>query len=394
MIQKLLHLSLLLSLSLVAKDYKKQPETFFKKKRAYNDKALRVAQAEPIMDSAYTYTWNPATSAYDTTMFIILPHLESDDMHPYIEYTIVKGIKYNFEKVETSHNVEGILKNMISYTWDPIQETWEKDYEVTLEYDKGKRMSEEIYYSNEERYKNEYWYNAQGILDTVYYSSWNPSTSTWEYGVKEVFKINDQGLETSHVSYLWIDLASSWWPSSKTELSYNSNGDVILSNEYDRDSENTTWLYLSQDKFFYDNQGNDSLVISSNWDDQLQTFIPAVKHEYSMETHSMFIKTYDFNAVSQTWKNSQISEIYFHRDPVAVSDQVLKSQFDVYPNPTVDKIIVNGSHALQYTIYDLLGNEVLSVNTPEINVTQLPKGTYMLKIVTEKGTQSKSFIKN
>ena len=68
----------------------------------------------------------------------------------------------------------------------------------------------------------------------------------------------------------------------------------------------------------------------------------------------------------------------------------------IYPNPVNDKLFIQGLFDVsKVTIYDVLGKLVLSkTNTSEIDVTNLKKGIYTIKIVAEQKETIQKFIKN
>ncbi len=79
-------------------------------------------------------------------------------------------------------------------------------------------------------------------------------------------------------------------------------------------------------------------------------------------------------------------------------------QFDltnirVTPNPAYDFIMLElkGKHLNEVIVYDMLGKNVLAkkeLTSNEINVSNLKKGMYCIKLFTENGTMTKKFIKN
>jgi surface protein len=79
----------------------------------------------------------------------------------------------------------------------------------------------------------------------------------------------------------------------------------------------------------------------------------------------------------------------------SIEDQ---NQLDIsiYPNPTNDKLFIQGlSSSSRVSIYNVLGKLVLSQTiSKEIDVKQLSKGIYMLKIVDEQKEIVRKFIKN
>jgi len=77
------------------------------------------------------------------------------------------------------------------------------------------------------------------------------------------------------------------------------------------------------------------------------------------------------------------------------------SMFSLYPNPvqgTLNIRLGNGNTRGSYTVYDvagkLIGNGSLTGNVSSINVAGLAEGTYIIKVIGDKGNTSKLFIKD
>jgi hypothetical protein len=58
----------------------------------------------------------------------------------------------------------------------------------------------------------------------------------------------------------------------------------------------------------------------------------------------------------------------------------------IYPNPTVDRIRIDGVEAVEVQVYNALGQLVKTVHdTNEIPVSDLPQGVYLLRIADAEG---------
>ena len=70
--------------------------------------------------------------------------------------------------------------------------------------------------------------------------------------------------------------------------------------------------------------------------------------------------------------------------------------FKVFPNPALDKLFIQGlSNPLKVSIYNVLGKLVLAeITSKDIDVKQLSKGIYILKIIDEQKETVRKFIKN
>ena len=93
-------------------------------------------------------------------------------------------------------------------------------------------------------------------------------------------------------------------------------------------------------------------------------------------------------------KNWTIEDAGLDCSTTGVDDQ---NQLDIsiYPNPTNDKLFIQGLSSLsKVSIYNVLGKLVLSQTiSKEIDVKQLSKGIYILKIIDEQKETTRKFIK-
>ena len=76
--------------------------------------------------------------------------------------------------------------------------------------------------------------------------------------------------------------------------------------------------------------------------------------------------------------------------------RVDKSNFTVYPNPTKDKVFVEGVNVQNIQVMDMMGKIVLEQTTPgnEINIENLPTGMYSLHAMSDKGLVVQKIVKN
>lgn len=58
----------------------------------------------------------------------------------------------------------------------------------------------------------------------------------------------------------------------------------------------------------------------------------------------------------------------------------------VYPNPTTDFIFIDSDLSYQSTIYNIIGQRVLNSNSKQLNISNLPIGTYLLYLKSETNT--------
>jgi surface protein len=127
---------------------------------------------------------------------------------------------------------------------------------------------------------------------------------------------------------------------------------------------------------------------------------------------SMFKKASSFNQDLSSWCVTNIGSepTEFSKDslssesnkpvwgtcPTASIDDQNQLDISIYPNPTNDKLFIQGlSDATKVSIYNVLGKLVLSQTiSKEIDVKQLSKGVYILKIIDGQKETVRKFIKD
>ena len=68
----------------------------------------------------------------------------------------------------------------------------------------------------------------------------------------------------------------------------------------------------------------------------------------------------------------------------------LDSRISVYPNPTANRIYIQGENILQAELFDLRGRKVKVTNQKQIDLSDITSGSFILKVTTN-NNKSKSF---
>lgn len=82
--------------------------------------------------------------------------------------------------------------------------------------------------------------------------------------------------------------------------------------------------------------------------------------------------------------------------PLAVVAQTPIDAVAIYPNPATDTLTihVNAEMTIQtILIFNRLGQKIIDTTLTTIDVSQLPAGTYFLKLITQNGQKTQKFIK-
>lgn len=91
-----------------------------------------------------------------------------------------------------------------------------------------------------------------------------------------------------------------------------------------------------------------------------------------------------FSGISINWvpTNTALDEIDF------------ENQYSVYPNPTKSTAFVTGFDIKQVELITLSGKSIFVTDNQRLDLANLPKGIYLLKITSDKGTYMKKIEKN
>jgi hypothetical protein len=68
----------------------------------------------------------------------------------------------------------------------------------------------------------------------------------------------------------------------------------------------------------------------------------------------------------------------------------LDSRISVYPNPTANRIYIQGENVLQAELFDLRGRKVKVTNQKQIDLSDITSGSFILKVTTD-NNNTKSF---
>lgn len=77
----------------------------------------------------------------------------------------------------------------------------------------------------------------------------------------------------------------------------------------------------------------------------------------------------------------------------AVNDVKLETLYSVYPNPAVSSINISGEDVKSVDVCSILGQSLLYSKEKQVNISSLPKGNYLVRIITNNGAVVKKIQK-
>ena len=137
------------------------------------------------------------------------------------------------------------------------------------------------------------------------------------------------------------------------------------------------------------------------WETDMTTKAPGNWHAYDVDLRAyqgqdIYVAIVHFNCSDQFMLN--IDDVKLNRTYQTSVDETLATFTTVYPNPTSDRLLIESAMSVNsYEIYNVAGTMVASStiegNTFEVNVSEMPAGTYLINIMSEGMVQTKRFVK-
>ena len=123
------------------------------------------------------------------------------------------------------------------------------------------------------------------------------------------------------------------------------------------------------------------LVLELQADDDSWTTYGGTVDEVNNTISYTFNDTVSFKAVtaSSAGATLTVEDIY-----------PLDSRISVYPNPTANRIYIQGENILQAELFDLRGRKVKATNQKQIDLSDITSGSFTLKVTTD-NNNTKSF---
>ena len=333
------------------------------------------------------HSWDTNTNSY-------LLIYKDDEFYYDTNGNEILKIRYNWDtttdsfvlytKYESYYNRFENTKAIITYRWDTANDSYGTFYKQEYNYDTN---------GNEIQMIDYYWNSDSESFGINYHSYKNEKT----YDSNENI--------TLHTRYKWNTTTESFVPIDKDEFYYDTNGNEILKERYNWDIATNSYVKDTKDETTFDANGNRTLSINYNWDSNLGVYKPSFKQEYSIvldnETNLTLEGTsFIYDANLYNWSLLEEEEFksfwYYTKNESLSTKDINEELYSIYPNPTNDKLFIQGLlNTSKVSIYNVLGKLVLSQTiTKEIDVKQLSKGIYILKIIDGQKETTRKFIKD
>jgi len=169
------------------------------------------------------------------------------------------------------------------------------------------------------------------------------------------------------------------------DLSFNGEG---ACNTYEGNFNHQGTNYLETSSFNATNT-DCGVQIHNNFEDDFFGYFFEFEYQITEESNGLTLGLY----------TPLFGQAIFRDYPLSTSDNVL-SEFKIYPNPTSEKLFFISSENNQIksvSIFSVLGKkvkEIVASSITSIDVSNLSKGIYFIKISSSEGNVVKKFMKN
>ena len=115
-------------------------------------------------------------------------------------------------------------------------------------------------------------------------------------------------------------------------------------------------------------------------DDSWSTYVGTVDQANNTVSYT-FTEAVSFKAVTASASGATLTV-----------EDILQPQsgISVYPNPTADRIYIQGENVLQAELFDLRGRKVKATNQNQLDLSDTGSGSFILKVITN-NNETKSF---
>jgi hypothetical protein len=175
---------------------------------------------------------------------------------------------------------------------------------------------------------------------------------------------------------------NNWAETYKNEYAYDYNKNLIMKTSYLWN--NMEWTEYTKNEYTYDLRYPLSELL--------------VPESYSYKYMLTEIQYFNWNG--SDWVESELKRYYyFPQEIINTTHNIILpvESITVFPNPVQDMLYIRSSSTIeQVNIHDVNGKTVKQIYNPNqwIEVNDLAKGIYILKITTTKGTTTRKIIKN
>ncbi len=278
-------------------------------------------------------------------------------------FDTISGNWLNNEIVSYDHNENGLIhhktikKRKVNQVWiDTLRYTYSYNDQSQTTVMLVESWNENGFWDNTSR--TDWYYNASGNTDAVFSFKWDSPTQVWDSTYISNYSYDQQNRLEVVLQEQWNLFYNSWINLSKSTTFYNEQGQRSSRLMEFWESFGSYWYNVSNQSYTYDDNGNVSDFIYQFWDEEGELWLNLYKE-------------------TNWWS-------FF--EPAAIAENELL-QISISPNPASSFIRFNIQEPFlkgHLTMYNSSGIPLISrsilASSEQIDISQLPKGTYIMHI--------------
>jgi hypothetical protein len=312
-----------------------------------------------------------------------------DDM----TFMITGGSKYLSTLNSYDLSLEEILQD-----YDTLSHSWVNWIKTTYEYQSDTILNkEQTFYwtvatSTWDLYNQYLYMYSGGLLAEVLVQEWN---GTWNDTQRFIYEYDNAEHLIKDLTQTWT--GSDWYNSMQNLYSYNPSG-MITQRLYQTYSA-SAWVNNRSYDYVYDNNNNRIEFTYKRWDITTGLLTGAsYKYLYTVDGNNLNTETIyqNWNTDIPDWANNYKRFQYYSLHQVFGLDQAQGDEIVIYPNPATSALSIAGIKGLyRVSVYSISGKLVLDCKgtANQIDISGLSPGIYLVKILTQKGIITDSFVK-
>jgi hypothetical protein len=274
----------------------------------------------------------------------------------------------NYYKQTLTYQNDSILTGYFTYEWINSDQSWKLKSQSILSYsnnlltDKIKQLWDGLIWNNSERIVYEY--NSDNKLVKTVNQFWN--NSDWHDSSREILSYDNYNNVSEWLTQVFSN--NVWVNITLFGRTYNANNQIIeLLSKYWDSSTGQLTSGSSRTTYLYNNNELNTEIIYQKWD-------PSIID----------------------WVNSNKDINYYSTHHTSGIISLTNEDIILFPNPANNTLSFSGlSGDSEISIYNMAGILVLNklIDSEQIDISDLKKGVYILKITNPVGTVSKQFLK-
>jgi hypothetical protein len=273
---------------------------------------------------------------------------------------------------------------------------WENNWQYFCTYDAKNNETSELYQewngnAWENNWSGTFTYDAKNNMISVIGQSWNGTT--WENSSLStcIYDVNNN--LTGQLTQTWN--GNAWENDSRYTYNYDARNN--RTNSLGQTWNGTSWENDYQNINTYDASNNKTSELSQEWNGT--AWLNSIQKIYTYDANN-FIVSYSFKMWIEVGTAIMLgdSTYYYYHTAIGINDlTVPKKSLTVYPNPAFTNITIETITKGCLSILNLSGQQLLQREITEptttVDISTLPSGVYIVKLVGKKGVQMGKVIK-